>query len=122
MKHLLLTLLFSASLAAFSQVSDTTQPLRQHDGSNLALGISAADGFTIELGRAITGNVTYPKPDTLRAIILVTMCRRCAAEPMPGYVVIEPGKRPVYLDRCKKALKWPQVGWGYELIDPNYKK
>lgn len=38
-----------------------------------------------------------------------------------GFVVIEQGKRPVYLDCRKRAIKWPQVGWGYEEVNPNYK-
>jgi hypothetical protein len=32
-----------------------------------------------------------------------------------GYVVISEGKRPVYLDCNKRALKLPMVGWGWEV-------
>lgn len=112
MKHLL-TLLFSTSLTAFSQDIDTMQPLRQFDVSKWGHVLT---------GVAVSADQYERNPDTLRAIILATMCRRCAAEAIRGYVVIEQGKRPVYLNRCKKALKGFQVGWGWELIDPNYKK
>lgn len=44
------------------------------------------------------------------------------AHAMPGYVVIEQGKRPVYLDCQKRALKLPQVGWGFREVDLNYKQ
>lgn len=110
MKHLLLSLLFSASLAAFSQ-ADTTDMYLQPDRSR----------WTTYPGVLVNDELIgcYRKPDTLRAYILVTMCRRCAAETMPGYVVICVGKRPVYLDCRKRALKWPQVGWGYVEVDPN---
>lgn len=87
MKHLLLLLLFSGSLPAFSQ-------------------------DTLKRGT----------PDTLRAIVLVTLRENGPAVARMGFVVIEQGKRPVYLDCRKRALKMPQVGWGYEVINPNYKK
>lgn len=48
---------------------------------------------------------THPAPDTIRAIILVTMCPNCLAHARMGFVVIEQGKRPVYLDCRKQALK-----------------
>lgn len=98
-KLLLLLFLFSTSLTAFSQ---DTVPAR------------------IDL--KAQGWIVNATPDTLRAIILVTMCPNCLAHARMGFVVIEQGKRPVYLDCNKKALKLPQVGWGYELIDPNYKR
>lgn len=118
MKKLFLLFLLATSLTAFSQVPDTTVPLREYNWSgvkptNTDLGVYAT-------GRAVSMSDYIIKPDTLRAYILVTMCRRCAAEPMPGYVVIERGKRPVYLDCRKRALKGKQMGWGYEIVNPNY--
>jgi hypothetical protein len=62
------------------------------------------------------------KPDTLRAICLVTLFQNGIAHARMGYVVICEGKEAEYLDCRKKALKLPQVGWRYKLIDPNYKK
>lgn len=55
-------------------------------------------------------------PDTLRAIILVTLSPNGIAHVRMGFVVIEQGKRPVYLDCRKRALKLPQVGWGWEKV------
>lgn len=102
--------------AIFSQASDTTQPLRQFDRS--AWVISSQ-------GSPTTGHATISmdviKPDTLRAIILVTLFPNGIAHARMGFVVIEQGKRPVYLDCRKKALKLPQVGWGWE-VNPNYKQ
>lgn len=116
MNHLLLTLVFSASLTAFSQ----DRPMTLMPTYEPKAIIIHPDG---------TFSLQYPEPkgevitpDTLRALILATMCKRCAAEAIPGFVVIAPGKRPVYLDCRKRALKWPQVGWRYELVNPNYKK
>lgn len=88
MKHLLLLLLFSGSMSAFSQ-------------------------DTLKRGT----------PDTLRAILLVTLGYNHLgiAHARMGFVVLSEGKRPVYLDCRKKALKLPQVGWGYELVNPNEK-
>lgn len=99
MKKLLLLWFFSGSLDSFSQVPDTIPPYCNTAGVTL---------------------ITY-RPDTVRAYILVTMCRKCAAEAIPGYVVIEQGKRPVYLDCQKRALKWPMVGWDFREVDVNQK-
>lgn len=56
MKHLLLFFLFSGSLDSFSQVPDTTQPLRQFD----------AKGWSIKLPdtsvRILTMSDFYPRP------------------------------------------------------------
>lgn len=38
-----------------------------------------------------------------------------------GFVVIEPGKRPVYLDCRKRALNGSQVGWGFREVKTNRK-
>lgn len=65
--------------------------------------------------------VNHRTPDTLRAIVLVTLFPNGIAHARMGFVVIAQGKRPVYLDCNKKALKLPMVGWGYELINPNEK-
>lgn len=107
MKKLLLFFLFSGSLDGFSQVyrpESTEEPVL----------IQAPDG-TYSIKRP------EPKPDTLRAIVLVTLFPNGVAHSRMGFVVIEQDKRPVYLDCQKKALKLPQVGWGYELVNPNKK-
>lgn len=54
-----------------------------------------------------------PKPDTLRAIILVTTTPNGVAHARMGYVVIADGRKTVYLTCDKKAIKLPQVGWGW---------
>lgn len=115
-KFFTIFLLFSASLTAFSQsiplddmAPNTTQYILGKNG----------DGDTLRYHIRLEDRV---KPDTLRALILASMCRKCAAEPMPGYVVIERYKRPVYLDCRKRALRWPQVGWDFREVDLNYKK
>lgn len=58
------------------------------------------------------------KPDTLRAILLVTLGyrRQGIAHARMGFVVICEGKRPVYLDCRKRALKWPVVGWDFREV------
>lgn len=60
-------------------------------------------------------------PDTLRAIVLVTLSPNGIAHSRMGFVVISEGKRPVYLDCQKKALKLPQVGWDWREVNPNVK-
>lgn len=99
MKHLLLFILFSCSLDSFSQDAKKTC------GHNLK--------------NCKCMKVDVVRPDTLRAYILVTMSPNGIAHARMGYVVIEQGKRPVYLDCRKRALRWPQVGWGYVEVDPN---
>lgn len=102
---LLLALLFSASLTGFSQDTAEKQYLWP-DGK----------WSVLDPGPPITN------PDTLRAICLVTLFHNGIAHARMGFVVIEHGKRPVYLDCRKRALKLPQVGWGYEIVNPNYKQ
>lgn len=57
--------------------------------------------------------IVPPSPDTLRAIVLVTLSPNGIAHARMGFVAISESKRPVYLDCQKKALKLPMVGWGY---------
>lgn len=117
MKHLTLLLILTTSLSAFSQSADTSQLF---DTSTGGRAVSPTDGISI--GYVTTGRVSsYVKPDTLRAIILVAMCPNGIAHARTGYVVIEPGKRPVYLDCRKRALKWPVVGWDWREVGVNEK-
>lgn len=113
MKKLILIFFFSGSLDGFSQEVPAELPRNEYtlevkeyprnlEHANLKSGLST--------------------PDTLRAICLVTLFPNGIAHARMGFVVICEGKRPVYLDCNKKALKLPQVGWRYELIDPNYKR
>ena len=115
MKHLLFFFLFSGSLSCFSQVVDTTQPLRQFDVSKWGSAPSMPDGTRL-------GAAFYIRPDTLRAICLVTLSPNGIAHSRMGFVVIIEGKRPVYLDCNKKALKLPQVGWDFREVNPNTEK
>lgn len=46
-------------------------------------------------------------------LISLTLIPNGPAHARPGYMVIEQGKRPVYLDCRKKALRGSQVGWGW---------
>lgn len=106
MKKLLLIWIFSGSLDSFSQEAKTLEyPTKP-----------------IIIDRYNFVPVAPPTPDTLRAILLVTLRENGPAVARMGFVVISEGKRPVYLDCQKKALKLPQVGWNYQVIDPNYKK
>lgn len=127
MKKLLLLIFFSGSLDGFSQVKAVTLPgqgdvFQQAELKATMNDICYHNTLTCRCGSGEVTSRGVVKPDTLRAIILATMCRKCAAEPIRGFVVIEQGKRPVYLDCRKRALRLPQVGWGYEVINPNYKK
>jgi hypothetical protein len=90
MKRLLLIWIFSGSLDSFSQ--DTL--LQAPDGTHFIKRYQ-------------------PKPDTLRAIILVTTSPNGIAHSRMGYVVLQDGHKPVYLTCDKKALKLPQVGWAW---------
>lgn len=123
MKKLFLILLFSGSLDSFSQVPDTSQPLRQFDASKWGAHVIRTnevkdiDGYIIgRVGRVDTAVI---KPDTIRAIVLVTLFPNGIAHSRMGFVVIQDGRKPVYLTCDKKPLKLPQVGWGYELVEPN---
>lgn len=106
--------------AIFSQVPDTTQPLKQFDASkwgqpvtSSSIGPMALQTGTVEWRLPVT------TPDTLRAIVLVTLSPNGIAHSRMGFVVISEGKRPVYLDCRKKALKLPMVGWGYVEVGGN---
>lgn len=118
MKKLFFFLLLSASLTAFGQsvplddmAPNTTQYIVGKNGG----------GDTLRYHVRLEDRVG---PDTLRAILLVTMGYRQQgiAHARMGYVVVEQGKHPVYLDCRKRALKWPQVGWDFREVDLNYKK
>lgn len=65
--------------------------------------------------------VNHRTPDTLRAIVLVTLSPNGIAHARMGFVVIEQGKRPVYLDCQKRALKLPMVGWDWREVGVNEK-
>lgn len=118
MKRLILIWLFSASLTAFSQNIDSTTKLRQFNRPDNPTN-SDFGGYTT--GRAISMSDFIIKPDTLRASILVTLSPNGIAHARMGFVVVQQGKRPVYLDCRKRALKLPQVGWGYVEVNPNLK-
>ena len=106
MKHLLLLILFSGSLDSFSQ--DEKAGIYLHE-----IGVECK-----------CSQCTPSKPDTLRAICLITLGYRNlnVAHARMGFVVVQDGKRPVYLDCRKRMLKLPAVGWGYELVNPNNQK
>ena len=102
LKRLFLLMFFSGSLNSFSQDKD-------------GFIVETTDGvfhMTAD-GRIIRPE---PKPDTLRVIILVTLSPNGIAHARRGYVVICEGKEVAYLDCRKKALKMPQVGWGYKIV------
>lgn len=93
-KFFTLLVFLTTSLTAFSQVIDTRQPLRQFDVSKWG---------HVSTGVAVSATRLEPTPDTLRAICLVTLGYRNlnVAHARMGFVVIEQGKRPVYLD-CRR--------------------
>lgn len=107
-KYFTLFFLLSTS-TAFSQVADTTAPLREYDWS-------VPTGYTVPVRADF-----LPKPDTSRAIILVTLSPNGIAHARMGFIVREPGRPVVYLDCRKRALKWPQVGWDWREVNPNNK-
>jgi hypothetical protein len=109
MKKLLLIWFFSGSLDGHSQARTLEYP-----GKLMEARIYKRPDFRID-------TVFHRTPDTLRAIILVTLSQNGTAHARMGYVVIEQGKRPVYLDCRKRALKLPQVGWGWEKLTGNIK-
>lgn len=120
MKKLLLLFLFSGSLDGFSQVNADSLLKKVDDliARCKKMGAEMDEYEKNNLGDI--GGVV--KPDTLRAIVLVTLFQNGPAHARMGYVVIQDGRKPVYLDCNKKALKLPQVGWGWEVVDSNYKK
>lgn len=107
MKKLFLIFLFSGSLDGFSQ--DKAEKLYLWPDGKYSVLNPGKDA-------------PNQGPDTLRAICLVTLFPNGIAHARMGFVVICEGKRPVYLDCRKRALKIPQVGWGYELINPSDKR
>lgn len=115
MKHLIIFLLLSTS--AFSQEKIDTA----HIG-RLKLIFRNDTLFNHYYSGEAARDVV--KPDTLRAILLVTLGyrRQGIAHARMGFVVICEGKRPVYLDCKKRALKWPMVGWGWVEVDKSNKK
>lgn len=130
-----LFLLLATSLSAFSQESQYAicyhNTLACKCGSGEVVAKDVVKNDTIEVGTGVymirhkdslVGLYRLPTPDTLRAIILVTLSPNGIAHAKMGYVVIERGKRPIYLDCRKRALKWPQVGWDFREVDKNYKK
>lgn len=99
LKRLLLIWIFSGSLDSFSQVAP--EPLYLWPDGKLSV---------------LNQNLHVIKPDTLRAELLVTLSPNGIAHSRMGYVVIAEGKEVLYLDCRKKALKMPQVGWGYKIV------
>lgn len=104
--------------AIFSQVADTTLTLQEFNWSANPTNINR-NAYTT--GKAVSMNDFVITPDTIHAIILVTLSPNGPAHARMGYVVRQDGKPVAYLDCRKRALKWPQVGWGYELVNPNAK-
>jgi hypothetical protein len=102
MKKLLLFFLFSGCLDSFSQ--DKPEKLYLWPDGKWSV---------LDPGPALPPAT----PDTLRAICLVTLFPNGIAHSRMGFVVIEQGKRPVYLDCRKKALKLPQVGWDFREVN-----
>lgn len=108
LKRLILLFLFSGSLDSFSQDKIDTVYFGR-------------TGLIFRNDTLINQFVTPATPDTLRAICLVTLFPNGIAHARMGYVVIAEGKEVVYLDCRKNALKLPQVGWGYRVVNPNEK-
>lgn len=108
LKRLLLIWIFSGSLDSFSQETKTLEyPPKPVDGRVYLHDIGGPCKCSQCLAKM--------KPDTIRAIILVTLSPNGIAHARMGYVVIAEGKEVVYLDCRKRALKMPQVGWGYRV-------
>ncbi|HEX6427987.1 MAG TPA: hypothetical protein VF008_09895 [Niastella sp.] len=113
-------LLLSTSLTAFSQVSQHAVCYHNSPAcrcSNGKITDKAPTSDTTKDLWLIDGKYVWKvkevTPDTLRAICLVTLFPNGVAHSRMGFVVIEQGKRPVYLDCRKRALKLPQVGWDF---------
>lgn len=118
-KFFTLLIFLSAPLTTFSQNIDSTTKLRQFNRPDNPTN-SDFGGYTT--GRAISMSDFIIKPDTVRAICLVTLFENGIAHARMGFAVIETGKRPVYLDCRKRALKGSQMGWGFREVDVNYKQ
>lgn len=99
MKQLLLFFLFSCSLDSFSQDKPEKMYLWP-DGKYSVLD---------------PGPWPVSQPDTLRAIMLVTMHHGVAHARM-GFVIVQPGKKVIYLNCRKRPLRCPVMGWGYEVV------
>lgn len=117
MKKLFLLWIFSGSLDSFSQAVDTTTidyycPIHKS---------SSPSGRCWRCDLCVKDPVP-DTPDTLRAICLVTLFPNGIAHARMGYVVIAEGKEVEYLDCRKRALKLPQAGWGYRVVNPNNQK
>jgi hypothetical protein len=112
---LLLVSMLTGSLDGRSQERTLENPPKPVDGRSgiAAEGDTSGGGYIHSYDRY---TVNHRTPDTLRAIILVTLSPNGIAHARMGYVVIEQGKRPVYLDCRKRALKLPAVGWGWERV------
>jgi hypothetical protein len=131
MKHLIMFLLVHINPnAIFSQVETTNKIITIESGHLVIVSLDGPHGtgaisikpntFLHDLGMKCDCS-KCSQPDTARAIILVTLSPSGIAHARMGYVVTEQGKRPVYLDCRKRALKWPMVGWDwrYEIVDSN---
>lgn len=120
LKRLFLIWIFSGSLDSFSQ--DTTKlDLSKLGPAVTTTGTPYSIAYMHDFGQPCRCSqcLAKMKPDTLRAICLVTLFPNGIAHARMGFVVIEQGKEVRYLDCRKRALKLPQVGWGYRLINPN---
>lgn len=120
MKHLLLFFLFSGSLDGFSQVSDSTQPLRQFDASKFGSPVMRTNEVKnidrLVLGKLVRTDTMGIKPDTLRATLIVYYDRGPAIlHTKPGFVVralrtaigSERYYNETFLDDKKKVIKAP---------------
>lgn len=109
MHHLPLLLLTLISIAGFGQQLPGELPRCEYTLEvKPTTGIAARDKGIV-------------KPDTLRALIIVTLSTtRGIAHARVGYVVLG-GEKVVYLDCRKQPLKLPAKGWGWEVINFNVK-
>lgn len=103
MKHILLLLLFSGSLSAFSQAADTKAPLREYNWS---------------------GPQPVVKPDTLRAIVLVTYTtqRWGIAHARDGFVVVKSGEVIAFFTDKMECFPPDTELWGWRKPDEKFKK
>jgi hypothetical protein len=103
MKHLTCLLLYFISLDGFGQSLDTTIALRQFDASKWVGGVT---GVAIQV----------TKPDTIRALLLITASTTRSSIPHTkiGYVV--KGADIKYLDCDKREIKLPVVVWGWKMF------
>lgn len=106
MHHLPLLLLTFISFTGFGQVSRNAVCYHNTPACR------CSSGEVVQKGAAI-----YRTPDTLRALILVTLSttRQGIAHARVGYVVLG-GEKVIYLDCRKRPLKLPAKGWGWEVV------